>query len=116
MRTIKMVFLALIAAGLILLGVANMASVDLYLVPVALFGANIGDTYSIKDIPLAVVILAAVMLGIVVGLIIEWLREYKHRRTADQKRREIVALRQEVQRLRSQLGDQADDLPRIPAE
>ncbi|MDH3667369.1 MAG: lipopolysaccharide assembly protein LapA domain-containing protein [Paracoccaceae bacterium] len=111
MQTIKMAILGVIAAALILVGVANMASVDLYLVPVPLFG----DVYSIKGIPLAVVILAAVLVGIVVGLVIEWLREYKHRRTADQKRREIVALRQEISRLRSKLGTDADDLPNIPA-
>ena len=111
MHTIKMVVLALIAGALILVGVANMAAVDLYLLPVPLFG----DAYSIKGIPLAVVILAAVLLGVIVGLFIEWLREYKHRRTAEDKRREIVELRQEIARLRSKLGDRADDLPRIPA-
>jgi len=113
MQTIKMAILGLIAVALILLGVANMAAVDLHLVPVALFGP-LGEQYSIRGIPLSVVILAAVLLGIIVGLVIEWLREYKHRRTAEDKRREIVALRQEISRLRSKLGSEGDDLPRIP--
>jgi uncharacterized integral membrane protein len=110
MQTIKLIVLGLMAAILIALGVANMAAVDLYLLPAKLFG----DTFSIKRIPLAAVILAAVLLGILVGLVIEYLREHKHRRMAEEKRREIVELRQEVTRLRAKVGSQGDDLPRIP--
>ncbi len=111
MRTIKLIVLGLLAAILIALGVANMAVVDLYLLPAALFG----DGFSIKGLPLAVVILAAVLMGILAGLVIEFLREHRQRRVAEEKRREIVRLRQEVTRLRTKLGDREDDLPRIPA-
>ena len=52
MQSIKLIVLGLLAAILIALGVANMAAVDLYLLPAKLFG----DTFSIKEIPLAVVI------------------------------------------------------------
>jgi uncharacterized integral membrane protein len=110
MQTIKLIVLGLLAAILIALGVANMAPVDLYLLPAKLFG----ETFGIKGIPLAVVILAAVLLGILVGLVIEYLRENKLRRVAEEKRREIVQLRQEVTRLRAKSADQGDDLPRIP--
>jgi hypothetical protein len=64
---------------------------------------------------LAVVILAAVLMGILAGLVIEFMREHKQRSVAAEKRREIVRLRQEVTRLRTKLGDQEDELPRIPA-
>jgi len=111
MRTVKLIVLGLLAAVLIALGVANMAAVDLYLLPAALFG----DGFSIKGLPLAVVILAAVLMGILAGLVIEFLREHKQRRVAEEKRREIVRLRQEVTRLRTKLGDRENDLPRIPA-
>jgi len=111
MRTVKLIVLGLLAASLIALGVANMAAVDLYLLPETLFG----DAFSIKGLPLAVVILAAVLMGILAGLVIEFLREHKQRRVAEEKRREIVKLRQEVTRLRTKLGDREDDLPRIPA-
>lgn len=110
MRTIKMVVLGLMAAVLIVLGVANMATVDLYLLPRALFG----DRWGISGVPLAVVILAAVLAGIIIGQIIEFFRERKHRRVADEKRREIVELRREVARLRSELGSRGEELPRIP--
>ncbi len=111
MRTVKLIVLGLLAVMLIALGVANMAAVDLYLLPVALFG----DGFSVKGLPLAVVILAAVLMGILAGLVIEFLREHKQRRVAEEKRREIVRLRQEVTRLRAKLGDREDELPRIPA-
>ena len=62
--------LGLLAAVLIALGVANMAAVDLYLLPAALFG----DSFSVKGLPLAVVILAAVLMGILAGLVLEFLR------------------------------------------
>jgi uncharacterized integral membrane protein len=111
MRTIKLIVLGLLAAALIALGVANMAVVDLYLLPAKLFG----ESYSIKGIPLAVVIMAAVLMGILAGLMIEYLREHKIRRGAGQNRREIAQLRNEVTRLKAKLGDDEDDLPRIPA-
>ncbi len=111
MRTVKLIVLGLLAVILITLGVANMAAVELYLLPAALFG----DSFSIKGLPLAVVILAAVLTGILAGLVLEFLREHKQRSVAAEKRREIVKLRQEVTRLRTKLGDREDDLPRIPA-
>ncbi|MHA1537593.1 MAG: lipopolysaccharide assembly protein LapA domain-containing protein [Alphaproteobacteria bacterium] len=111
MQTVKLIVLGLLAVFLIILGVANMAAVDLYLLPAALFG----DGFSIRGIPLAVVILAAVLAGFLAGLVIEFMREHKQRRVAEEKRREIVKLRQEVARLRAKLGDHEDELPLIPA-
>lgn len=111
MRTVKLIVLGLLAVILIVLGVANMAPVDLYLLPATFFG----DSFGVKGLPLAVVILAAVLMGILAGLVIEFLREHKHRRVAEEKRREIVRLREEVTRLRVRLGEREDDLPRIPA-
>ena len=46
---------------------------------------------------------------------IEYLREHRQRKVADEKRREIVQLRQEIARMRAKLGDRDDELPRIPA-
>jgi uncharacterized integral membrane protein len=110
MRTVKKIVLGLLAAALIILGVANMAPVDLYLLPRAIFG----EGWGISGVPLAVVILVAVLAGIVIGQLVEFIRERKHRRVADERRREIVELRREVARLRAELGPRADELPRIP--
>jgi len=111
MRTIKMIVLGLLAVLLILLGVANMAAVDLYLLPPALGGERFGVT----GIPLAAVVMGAVLVGIIVGQILEWFRERKQRVVAEEKRRELAELRQEVAQLRQKLGGRQDGLPRIPA-
>ena len=46
----------------------------------------------------------------VLGYLLEWLREHKHRRCARQKSREAAQLGREVERLRSQTGKPEDDV------
>jgi uncharacterized integral membrane protein len=111
MQTIKLIVLGLLAVILIIIGGANMAPVDLFLVPSALTA----ERFSVKGVPLAVVILAATLLGIIVGHVLELIRGRKHRVLAEMKRRELDDLREEVTQLRAQLRDQGDDLPRIAA-
>lgn len=111
MRTIKTVLLGLLAVCLVLVGVANMAAVDLYLLPPALAG----EGFSLKGVPLAIVILAAGFAGAVIGLILEWFREHKQRAQASEKRREIAELRQEVTQLRARLAEKGEGLSRRPA-
>ena len=111
MRTIKLLILLILAAGLIVLGVANMAPVDLQLLPRSV--ATPGTT--IEQVPLTAILFGAVAIGIVVGFLLEWLREAKHRRLAAEKKREVGRLRSEIARLSTRLGDDSDDLPEIPA-
>ena len=46
----------------------------------------------------------------VLGYLLEWLREHKHRRRASQKAREAARLNREVDRLRKQTGKPEDDV------
>jgi lipopolysaccharide assembly protein A len=108
LKTLKMVVLALLALVLVVIGVANMTPVDLHLLP----GEIGGYDYTLHQVPLVGVILVSVLLGILIGELIEWVREHKHRRTARQKRREAEQLQRENEQLRRRLED--DDLPRIP--
>ena len=110
MRTIKVILFGLLAMALVLLGVANMAAVDLHLLPPALAG----ERFSVTGVPLAAVVLGSILVGIVVGQVLEWFRERKHRVLAEEKRREIAELRQENTQLRRKQGDAADSLPRLP--
>ena len=75
MRTLKLVLLILILLALVLVMTANMAPVDLHLTPAAL-GLNL---FSLPDVPLAVVIMASVLVGVVIGFLMEYVREGKHR-------------------------------------
>lgn len=111
MRTIKLIVLGVLTVILVLLGVANMTAVDLHLLPPGLGG----ERFSLTGVPLPIVIAAAILLGILLGLVFEWVRERGQRSVAEDKRREVAALRSELAELRRKLGDQADDLPRFPA-
>ncbi|MDT8342992.1 MAG: LapA family protein [Thermohalobaculum sp.] len=111
LRLIKWAILATLCAALVVLGVANMAPVDLRLLPPGVVSADL----ALVGVPLAAVILAAMLLGVVIGELFEWLREHKHRRTASERNREVERLRAEIVALKRRLGDK-DDLPRIAAQ
>jgi len=111
MRTIKLVILSVIALGLMLLIAANMAPVDLHLLPAAL-GINL---FSMTGVPLSLVIVAAIALGFIIGLLIEYLREGKHRTNLARKRREIAELREENARLAALLEEKGDEIAVIAA-
>ena len=70
---------------------------------------------TLTQIPLSVVILGSVVVGAIVGFLLEWLREAKHRRLAAEKKREVGRLRAEINRLTSQIGEGGSDLPELPA-
>jgi putative membrane protein len=112
MRTIKTILLGLVGLAIILVGIANMAPVDLYLLPAGLAG----DAFSVKGIPLAVVILVACFFGAVFGLVAEWFRQHKHRARASEAARAAADLEAENARLRARLTEKGEeDLPRRPA-
>lgn len=111
LRLIKWAILAAVCVALVVLGVANMAPVDLYLVPPGIVQRDL----VLAGVPLAAVILAAILLGVVIGELFEWVREHKHRRRASERGREVERLRAEIASLKRRLGDK-DDLPRIAAQ
>ena len=110
MRTIKTVLLICIAVAVMLIMAANMGEVKLNLLPKALSAQDMTLTA-----PLAAVIVVAVLTGIVLGLLIEFIREAKHRNRLTQKRAEIAQLKAENARLSKQAGIDADDLPGLPS-
>jgi lipopolysaccharide assembly protein A len=107
MRTIKLIFLAIILLAIVLLGLANRELVTLRLLPNGLSELMPG---AVIDLPLFVVILAAVLLGLVLGYLFEYLREYKHRRRARDKQREASELNHEVSQLRKDANRPKDDV------
>lgn len=96
MRVIKYFLLAVILIAIVVLAVANRGTVTLNLLPAEL--SMIGQ-WSI-DLPLHLVGLGLILLGMILGYILEWLREHKHRRQASRKSREAAELDKEVKQLR----------------
>ena len=111
MRTIKLIVLSVIALALMLVLAANMAPVDLHLLPSAL---KI-DLFSLTGVPLSIVIVAAVLVGFLIGLLMEFLRESKHRGNLARKRRELSELREENARLTALLEEKGEELAVIAA-
>ena len=110
MRMVKLFVLTVLGVAFVVLGVANMTPVELRLLPeeAGVPGARIAE------VPLSAVILGAAVVGILVGQLMEWVREAKHRRLAEERSREVGRLRRELRRLGAELGDRDDDLPQLP--
>ena len=106
MRTIKFILLVLIAFAMMLIMAANMAPVDLHIIPQAL-GIPF---FSLQGVPLALVIVLALLIGVVVGLLVEYIREGKHRHRLEEKRKEIARLRAENAQLAERLGADVEEM------
>ena len=106
MRTLKIIVLAVILLGIVLLALANRAPVTLHLLPEGLSRLL---PVSVQ-LPLFLVSLLSIATGMVLGYLLEWLREHKHRRRASEKAREAAKLNREVDRLRQQQGKPEDEV------
>ena len=107
MRTLKYLLLALILVCLVVLSLANREHRD---AAPAAGGHGAGDA----DLGAAAALRGRPAVGrwsgMVIGYLLEWLREHKHRRRASQKAREAAQLTSEVDRLRKQSGKPEDDV------
>ena len=103
-------FLVVLGLAFVVLGVANMAPVTVHLLPP---GIGVPEAV-IREVPLSAVMLAAGVSGVVVGQLMEWLREAKHRRQVEEKHRVVGRLRREIRRLSARLGERDEDAPATP--
>jgi uncharacterized integral membrane protein len=118
MRTLSAVFWALVAAILVTVGLANRDLVRLRVLPEALSEA-VGVAPDI-DLPLFMVVFLGFALGILLGLVWEWIREIPERRQARATARELDRLRAEVARLGGRPGERDEvaallDAPAVTA-
>ncbi len=108
MRYLRYAFLAVIGIVLISVSLANRDPVSLRLMPgdlADLVGFNPGVT-----VPLFLVVLAGIAAGLVIGFVWEWMREYKHRRDAGQKARELRRLERELSLLKRRENEGKDEV------
>lgn len=94
--------LALFLAVAVIVALANSTMVTLALLPGTL-AAFVGTNYTIR-LPLFVIVGGAIGLGLVLGLIWEWLREWSIRRQAVRTQRELDAVKR---------GERASPVPAV---
>lgn len=108
MRYIRYAFLGTLGIVLVSVSLANRQAVTLKMLPDDL-AHLLGFDFSLT-LPLFLVVLGSIAAGVVIGFVWEWLREHKHRRTADVKHREVRKLEREVKSLKQKQNDGKDDV------
>lgn len=108
MRYIKYALLAAIAVVLIVVSLANREMVTLELLPADL-AELLGLGWKV-NLPLFVVIFGGVAIGLLIGFLWEWIREYKQRAEAAAQRREMDRMRREIKRLKGQRDEGKDEV------
>ncbi|NIY80027.1 MAG: LapA family protein [Rhodobacteraceae bacterium] len=107
MRYIRYAFLAALAVVLVTVAIANRDMVTLNLLPADLAVLS-GVSMSIS-LPLFVVIFGAIVAGLLIGFVWEWMREYKHRSAASTHKREKEQLAREVSKLKTDKAKKEGD-------
>ncbi|MFC3568562.1 LapA family protein [Paracoccus simplex] len=98
MRAIRIFFLVILAIVLILLAVANRDLVTVSLLPEA-FAPFAGGQWSLT-MPAFVALFLAMVFGVLVGLVWEWLRESHLRAESNRRAQHLADLQREVGHLR----------------
>ena len=118
MRLLKTAFWAIVAIALVIMGLANRDLVRLRVLPEALSDA-VGLAPDV-DLPLFMAVFLGFALGILLGLVWEWIREIPERREARATARELQRLHEEVARLGGRPGERDEvaallDVPAVSA-
>ena len=108
MRYIRYAFLGSLAVVLIAVALANRDIVTLTLLPAVAeewFGIN-----HAVEVPLFAVIFLAVIFGVIIGFVWEWLREHRHRADKTKAEKELHKTQREVRRLKGREAEQKDEV------
>ena len=107
MRVIRYLVLAIIAICLITVAIANRGPLTVRLLPEELEGL-LGLSWQVT-FPAFVILLVAVLVGVLLGFVWEWVREHRFRAEAASERKERVRLEQEVKKV-APSKDKGDDV------
>ena len=94
--------------ALVLVAVANRQLVTVKLLPDPIAEA-LGLGYEVT-LPHFIILIVAVLIGLLLGYLIEWIRERKHRKAVDVKSRELSRLESEVARIKKKSGEEDDEI------
>lgn len=108
MRYIRYLCIAVFAVAIISVALANRAIVPLKVLP-----DEVSGWFAVNpevQLPLFLVILGSVVVGLLVGFIWEWIREFGQRSDAAKQAREMRRLEREVARLKGQKHEGKDEV------
>lgn len=108
MRFLRLTFIVLLAIVLIAVALANRDIVTLSAFP-ANFGQYLGGRWAV-DLPLFLVVFLAFALGMLAGLVWEWLREAQDRRQLREQAERAARLESEVGHLRERHAAPRDEV------
>jgi uncharacterized integral membrane protein len=112
-KIFAVIVLVLLAILIIAFALANRQKVAISLDP---FSPDQGAAFVTRPLPLFFWLIAALILGVVIGGITSWLRHSKWRRMARRYEREVIALRGEIASLRNRPEPSIVPSQRPPAE
>jgi uncharacterized integral membrane protein len=107
MRYIRYLCIAAFAIAIISIAMANRGTVTVKVIPdevAAYFSANPS-----VDLPLFLVILGGIVVGLLIGFVWEWMREYGIRKDVKSKGKEVRRLQRENRKLRSEKEENKGD-------
>ena len=108
MRYIRYLVLAAIAIALITVAIANRDPLTVRLLPAELEGLA-GFSWQIT-LPAFLILLVAVLVGVLLGFVWEWVREHRYRAEAVVERKERQRLEREVEKTATEASDNGDDV------
>ena len=108
MRAIRLAFVILLAIILIGVALANRQLITVGLFP-AQFGQFLGGSWSLT-MPAFIAFFGAIMFGVVIGLVWEWLREAGLRAESNRRATALAQLERELGHLRTKHDGPKDEI------
>ena len=107
MRLLRTLFLIFLAIILVVISIANNETVSLYLLPTDL--SSLMGTYISINIPLFLVFFSGIFIGLIIGFVWEWLREYKFRVEANLNEKRLSRAETELSEMHAK-DNKGDDV------
>ena len=107
LRILNFILSSSLAIVLILFAIANRDLVQISLLPDEL--SFIGFNFYF-NLPLFVVFFGGTIFGIMIGFVLEWMREYKLRSESSRKTRELKGIQRKLQQLKDEKYENQDDV------
>ncbi len=108
LHVVRSALLLVAAIFLIVLAMANRQLTTLRLVPEEM--TEFVPLHLSITLPVFAVGLLGILSGLLIGVILEWLREHKHRAAVEKKQIEVDALKRNLRRTKRQNTDQDDEI------